>query len=108
MLFFFWQGLGFLAVVIPFVIYFLCEFLVDAIFGKGYMDAHHWTWGVSLLVSAALVWLLGHKLRDPGRELVDPKTGEKFFFRKKHTFFFIPMEIFAALLALAGVIRLFV
>jgi len=80
-----WQGLGFLAALIPVLIAVLFEIIVDAKFGKGYTDQHHWIWGVSMFVSAAVLWFLGTKLADPGRQLIDPQTGQVVMLRKKHT-----------------------
>jgi hypothetical protein len=103
-----WQGLGFLAAIIPIIIAVLFEAIFDWRFGKGYTDQHHWIWGASMLVSAPLLWFLGTKLTDPGRELIDPKTGQVVTLRKKHTLFWIPMRYFGILIALAGIVRLFI
>jgi hypothetical protein len=103
-----WQGLGFLAALIPVLIAVLFEMIFDAKFGKGYTNQHHWIWGVSMLVSAPVLWFLGNKLTGPGRELIDPKTGQVVTLRKKHTLFWIPMQYFGLLLIVAGIVRLFI
>jgi hypothetical protein len=103
-----WQGLGFLAAIIPVLIAVLFEMIFDGKFGKGYTDRHHWIWGVSMLISAAVLWFLGTKLTDLGRQLIDPQTGQVVTLRKKHTLFWIPMQYFGIILALAGIVRLFI
>jgi hypothetical protein len=103
-----WQGLGFLAAVIPVLIAVLFEIIFDGKFGEGYTDHHHWIWGFSMIVSSAVVWFLGTKLTDPGRVLVDPRTEQVVTMRKKHTLFWIPLQYCALILALAGVARLFI
>jgi hypothetical protein len=103
-----WQGLGFLAAIIPVLIAVLFEMIFDGKFGKGYTDQHHWIWGVSMLISAAVLWFLGTKLADPGRQLIDPKTDQVVMLRKKHTLFWIPMQYFGIILGIAGIVRLLV
>jgi len=103
-----WQGLGFLAAIVPILIAVLFEIIFDGRFGKGYTEQHHWIWGVSMFVSAAVLWFLGTKLADPGRQLIDPQTGQVVMLRKKHTLFWIPMQYFGIILALAGIVRLFI
>ncbi|MBB5056357.1 hypothetical protein HDF16_001026 [Granulicella aggregans] len=103
-----WQGFGFLAALIPVLIAVLFEKIFDGKFGEGYTDTHHWIWGMSLIISAGIVWLLGNKLTGPGRVLVDPQTGQAVTLRKKHTLFWIPMQYCALILAFAGVVKFFV
>jgi hypothetical protein len=95
-------------VVIPILIAVLFEAMFDGKFGKGYTDQHHWIWGFSMIVSSAVIWFLGIKLTGPGRVLVDQQTGQVVTLRKKHTFFWIPMQYCAIILAIAGIVRLFV
>lgn len=93
-----WQGLGFLAVLIPVIVL----LLADALLGKGFMQEYGNE--MAALVSAALVWFIGKKLNDaPGRELVDPKTNEKILLKQRHTIFWVPMQWFAVLLVIASI-----
>ena len=51
---------------------------------------------VGSLITAALLWWLGKRLNSaPGRELVDPKTGERLVLRRRHSLFWIPMQWWA-------------
>jgi hypothetical protein len=104
-----WQGLGFLAFLVPVLIAILFEGIFDKIYGAGFTNRHTWIWGVSMMVGAALTYVLARYLAaKPARELIDPKTGETIVLRKKHTLFWIPLEYCAVILVVAGVIRCFV
>lgn len=61
--------------------------------------------GLGLLVAGVLLFLLGRRLNDPShaRVLLDPQTGQPVILQRKHTFFWIPMEFWAVILALGGV-----
>jgi hypothetical protein len=88
-----WRGFGFLVVVIAFVCALVGNLIANAVAGEGYFDRHKWPLGVSLLVAAALCWLLGDYLRkQPGRVVIDKQTGREFTLRKTHSLFFIPMH----------------
>lgn len=92
-----WQGFGFLVVLIPIV------FL--GVIGAT-TATHHMTYSieVALILSAITLWFLGKKLNGaPGKVLIDPETNEEVVFKNKHTFFWIPMEWFAIVLAILAV-----
>lgn len=61
------------------------------------------------LVTAALVnWFVGRRLNSaPGRELVDPATGERVVLRRSHDLFFVPMEWWSVLLLIGALISFF-
>jgi hypothetical protein len=94
-----WQGLGFLALVIPILGYVLVARLVGAMEGVGYLALHSWPGALGTLLGACLVWLLALWLDKPGRELTDPKTGEIVVLKRKHSLFFVPMKYVAILMA---------
>ena len=51
------------------------------------------------------VWFTGLRLnREPDRTLVDPKSGNEVRLRRRHTLFWIPMQYWAPVLAIVGVI----
>jgi len=82
-----WQGLGFLAVLIPMI-------LIGLI---GDME-------IALLMSAFVVWFAGKKLNSkPGKVLIDPETNEEVEIKNKHTLFWIPMEWFAIVIMIIAV-----
>ena len=63
--------------------------------------------GICELLAAVAVWFTGVRLnRDPGRTLLDPKTGREVVLRRRHTLFWIPMQYWAPVLGLIGVIVL--
>jgi hypothetical protein len=94
-----WQGLGFLAIVLPMIGYILVSVTVGAIEGPGYTAQHSWPGALGTLIGACVVWLLALRLDQPGRQLVDPKTGQVVVLRKKHTLFFVPMKYVALFMA---------
>lgn len=94
-----WQGLGFLAALIPFVLLVLLS-----LFDK----SNTFTYGneIVLAISAIAVWLVGKKLNGTkGKVLIDPETKQEVLLKNKHTMFWIPMEWFGVLL---GALALFV
>jgi len=95
-----WQGFGFLGGLIPFLISLVAQMASDAMFEKGFYLEHPLLPVAALLISSAIVWLLGVKLNSsPSQVLVDPKTGQQFEFKKKHTMFWIPLQWFSAVIA---------
>ncbi|AWN47605.1 hypothetical protein DK419_15885 [Methylobacterium terrae] len=53
--------------------------------------------------AAALNWWLGTRLNNrPGRELVDPRTGQIVVLRRRHTLFWVPMQYYSILMVLLG------
>jgi hypothetical protein len=101
-----WSGLGFLVAVIVFGFALACNFAFNAIYGHGYYETHHWTIGVAMFLSAITCWLLGTALRSrKPRIVIDKATGKEMpLDRSRHTLFFIPMHLWAPVLALIGVI----
>lgn len=99
-----WQGLGFLAVLIPVV------FLVAAniIFGKDFLSAQSYGLEAVVLVSAIAVWFIGTKLNNaPGKILLDPETNQEVVLKKKHTIFWVPMQWFALILGALALLMFF-
>jgi len=104
-----WQGWGMLGAMIPMVLYLTDRFLFDQMYGRGYSDSHVWVSCLSLILGGVLVAILGMKFKTaPGRELVDPNTGQRVVLRRKHTIFYIPLEIFGAILIVFGVGHFFI
>lgn len=98
-----WQGFGFLGALIPIGCYVLSAFLVRAVAGADYLTVHSWPGAFGTLVGAGLVWLIGEKLNGPGRSLLDPQTGQTVVLRKRHTLFFIPLQMLAIALAVIAI-----
>ena len=94
-----WTGYGFLSGLIPTLVFMATALAVGR--------ELHATIGsvVASVVSAALVWIVGRRLNTlPGRELVDPKTGERLVLRRRHTMFWIPMEWWSLACLLVGAV----
>lgn len=92
-----WQGFGFLAALIPFVLLVLLS-----LFDK----SHTFTYGNELVlaVSAIAVWLVGKKLNGAkGKILIDPETKQEVLLKDKHTMFWIPMEWYGLVLGALAV-----
>ena len=98
-----WQGLGFLAAIIPIICYVLFSKVVTAALGLSYTNSHSWPGALATLIGAGFVWLIGWKASGPGRTLVDLKTGQPVVIKKKHTLFWIPMEYFAIVLVVVAI-----
>src|SRR5262245_60617783 len=96
-----WSGLGFLVAVIVFGFALVCNFVIDAIFGPGYYEAHEWTIGVAMFLSAIVCWFLGDYLRKRKPQIViDKATGQELTIdRSNHSLFFIRVHYWAPILA---------
>ena len=93
-----WTGYGFLAGLIPVVVFALTALVMDR-GNQTTVDAV-----IASVISAALVWWIGRRLNSaPGRVLVDPKTHERLVLRRRHSLFWIPMEWWAIACLLVGV-----
>lgn len=105
-----WSGVGFLVAVVVFGCSFGLNLAFNAWLGDGYYDTHKWPFAISLFLSAVICWLLGSALRKRGTQtVIDKGTGEEVVLnRSKHSLFFIPMHIWAPILAVLGVIMLVV
>lgn len=105
-----WSGFGFLVAVIVFGSSLALNFAFNAWLGSGYYDTHKWPLAISLFLSAVICWFLGSALRKRGSQtVIDKATGQEMVLnRSNHSLFFIPMHIWAPILAVIGVIVLVV
>jgi hypothetical protein len=108
-----WRGLGFLVPVIAFGGFLASALIVGvAMQDRQYYQRHSWPKLVAAFVAAGLVWCLGRYLnRSPAdRTLVDPNTGEQVVLKSgtRHAFFFMPMEYWGPIIAVLGIVLLFV
>ena len=83
----------------------ICLFLLAEVLTHGSSAKHNWAGSLALLLSAAIIWVLGNKLNGaPEKDLIDPQTGQTIRLRRrKHALFFIPMQyiaVFAVIVAL--------
>lgn len=107
-----WSGVGFLAGVLALCCCFAMEAGLEMYHANDlYYQQHGWPKFVALLIAAAMVWPLGRLLnrKEPDRTYVDQETGETVTVKSyaPHTFFFIPMEYWAPILVVIGVIMAF-
>lgn len=105
-----WSGLGFLVAVIVFAFSLALNLAFDAWWGAGYYVAHKWPFAISLFLSAVVCWFLGSALRNrTSQTVIDKVTGKELVLnRGNHSLFFIPMHIWAPILAVIGVVVLVV
>jgi len=95
-----WTGKGYLVFVVVFGCSLIANLISDAAIGSGYYDTHKWPFAVSLIVSAAICWLLSDYLRKRSdRVVIDKQTGQEFLINQsRHTLFWIPMHWWAPIL----------
>ena len=104
MIFFVWSRWGILV-----VLYGLAALLIGGVIGNatGLGPRQLIPIGICELLAAIAVWFTGVRLnRDADRRLLDPKTGREVVVRRRHTLFWIPMQYWAPVLGLIGVIVL--
>lgn len=103
-----WSGLGFLVAVIVFGFSLALNLAFDAWQGEGFYTAHKWPFAISLFLSAITCWFVGSALRKrTSQTVIDKATGQEIVLdRSNHSLFFIPMHIWAPILAVGGAIVL--
>ncbi|GHT96281.1 hypothetical protein FACS1894116_13150 [Betaproteobacteria bacterium] len=91
-----WRGWGFMVLFIPTVVGGVINAFMINVVDSHYLETHAWAQGVSLFIGAIPLWFLGRYLNNrPGQVLIDPDSGEKVQWVKKHTLFFVPMQYYA-------------
>jgi hypothetical protein len=110
-----WSGWGILVAVVAVVSFLVTGFVINAAMQNDqYYETHGWPKLVAFAfaVAALIVWPLGRAFNRPrpDRGLLDPRTGEPAVMTPGggHTLFFIPMEYWAPILLVLGVVFLFV
>jgi hypothetical protein len=102
-------GRGYLVFVIVFGCSLLITLIFKGTFDQRYLDRHEWPTAVSFLMSSAICWLLGNFFRKRSarlaRVVIDKQTGKEFVISQpRHTFFWIPMQWWGAILLVGSVI----
>jgi ABC-type antimicrobial peptide transport system permease subunit len=101
---FIWRGWGILVVVYAFVAFVIGTIIGNSVGGGLHAGA---SVGVCEVIAGVAVWFTGNRLnRNGDRMLMDPKTGAEVRVRRRHTLFWIPMQYWAPVLAIAGIIVL--
>lgn len=103
-----WRGIGWLVILIVFLVSLFGELLTEDIIFKdeNYYQQHTWPFSLSLTFSAAIVWYLGKKVFPPTeRKLIDQETGQEVIFKDSHDFFFIRMEYWGIILIAGGILH---
>lgn len=94
-MFFIWQGLGFLVIVIYLVVLAIGQYLSIYLTGneKVYIE-NNWLNALFMAISGVIIWYVGNALKkDGGKTYIEKDTGKEVFIAKKHTFFFLNLDI---------------
>ncbi|MDR0673863.1 MAG: hypothetical protein LBF93_09485 [Zoogloeaceae bacterium] len=106
-----WQGFGFLAIFVHPVMAGLMDVLLYRLlgmnsillFGKADLASL-----IGVFLGSCALWFGGRWLNSrPVRVLTDPENGERLACRNSHSFFWIPLQYWAILWPLAGLVILF-
>jgi hypothetical protein len=108
-----WNGWGFLVVVIGFACLLVTQLAVNsAMQDDEYYQTTGWPKLVAFVVAAIIIWPIGRALnrKRQERELVDVNTGERVVLSSGggNSLFFVPMEYWAAIFLVLGVVFLFI
>jgi hypothetical protein len=102
MLVFWWQGKGYLTIVIWMITMIL--FGLALALGKPFLSDGPWYWGLAFIVAALVNWHKGSGWNARKLAKVQPKTVKgRLFYKAPHRFMSLPMETFSIAIALAGV-----
>src|SRR5262245_41332068 len=108
-----WSGWGFLVAVIAFACLFGANYIVNsAMQDDTYYQTNGWPKLVAFVVAAIITWPVGRLInrKRAERELIDPDTRERVILTSGggHSLFFIPMEYWAVIFLVLGVVFYFV
>lgn len=95
----FWRGWGIIGILFP--------ILVSGILAAlGLSDENSkWFYFIGLTLSAIPVWFIGKRLnKDKDEVFMNERTGQQFKLGNRHTLFFIPLQYFAVLYPLLGIV----
>ncbi len=99
-----WEGLGFLVAVIVFGCALACNLAFDAVFGKGFYEAHLAAVGVAMLLAASLTGALALWVRQrTAHVVIDKETGQEFILDRGHSLLFIPVRFWSLILTVVGI-----
>ena len=97
-----WRGWGILAALYALAALFVGTIVQNAVGGGLRAPV---AIGICEIVAALAVWLTGVRLNSqPDRQLVDVKTGQQVRLQRRHTLFWVPMQYWAPILGVVGVI----
>lgn len=103
-----WNGMGILVLILGFGSLLGTEFVVEKIFNDDQLYQEGWPKLVGFIVAGLLIGPIGMYLnKKPEKVLYDPETNESVVIRNNHSFFFIPMQYWGAILWVLGVIIFF-
>lgn len=102
----FWKGKGILAIFIP-VAVFIVLGLIGSLFGVDFSNSKPLV-SIALIASSLSTWFLGRKLNGAKpRILIDQETNEQVLLKENHTFWFINLEYWSVVWAIASLFSLF-
>ena len=98
-----WEGHGYLAALIPIII-FLLYIAIETVF-TGSEDLSSLGVVFCLAFSSYLLWIIGKRLnRNNRRRLIDPETNEEVILKSNHSLFFIKIQYWGLILGIASVL----
>ncbi|WP_438482531.1 hypothetical protein [Oleiharenicola lentus] len=104
-----WQGFGFIVPVVGIASTVVTQVLVNAVAqDRFYYQTHLWPQLAGIWFTALLIYGLARRLDSrPGNVVVEKDTGQEIVVKPRHSFFFIPMKYWAAVIAVYGVVYFF-
>ena len=94
-----WEGHGYLAALIPIII-FLLYIAIETVF-TGSEDLSSLGVIFCLALSSFLIWIIGKRLnRNNRRRLFDPETNEEIILKSNHSLFFIKIQYWGLMLGI--------
>ncbi|MFS0874027.1 hypothetical protein [Paenibacillus xylanilyticus] len=97
-----WKGWGILGIIFPVVVAGLLASL-------GFTDENaRWYYFIGLALSAILIWFIGkHLNKDKDEVFTHEKTGQRYKLGNRHTLFFIPLQYYAIVYLILGIMPFF-
>ena len=82
----------------------VAQFVVDTALGENYYTTHEWPKLAACAFTAAVLLFFGLWMNKPtGQVLVDKNTGAEIHVRPNHSFFFIPVQYWSAIVLAFGI-----
>lgn len=103
-----WTRLGFLIPIIFIAIAIIIFSISSSIFTQEYIESARWLFSLMFLISGIIYWFLGNLLNNKkSKKMIDPQTNRVVFIKKRHNFFFIPIQYWLFIMIIIGIILFF-
>ena len=99
-----WSGFGIVVPIVVFAAMLVTQVLINGAMGANYYTTHEWPKLLGCTFAALGLLLIGLWMNKPtGKVLVHKVTGAETYVRRHHSFYFIPVQYWSAIVLAFGI-----